>query len=103
MNFKFMIFVPISVFIVAAFYSSSIPDVFAKTVCSHTKGANFEVCTNTDTEIFKICTYPPKYNNGVRECPSLKEDLPTGLNALEATIQETQNTTKAPNTDFLKK
>ncbi|HEY7228278.1 MAG TPA: hypothetical protein VH481_09145 [Nitrososphaeraceae archaeon] len=82
MDTKLVIFVIISALLTAAFYSSSVPHVSATIYCSHKKGANYEICKNIDTQIYKICKYPEQFPSGGGAqigCSSLNEDLPTDL------------------------
>ena len=79
---KLVIFVLVGTFLLMTIYSSSVPHVSATIYCSHKKGANYEICTNTDTQIYKICIYPERFPLGGGAqvgCASLNEDLPTEL------------------------
>ena len=82
MDTKNVLFVIISALLLAAFCSASVPHVSATVYCSHKKGADYEICTNTDTQIYKICTYPERFPSGGGAqvgCSSLNEDLPPDL------------------------
>jgi hypothetical protein len=87
MDTKYLILVIISTFLIGDIYSSFMPDVSATTYCSHKKGTEYEICTNTYTQTYKICTYPERFPSGGGAqlgCSSLIEDLPTDLkNALD--------------------
>ena len=109
MDIKFVIFVFISTFLVAAIYSSSsfvqyafsiesycayYPD--GKSACIHIyedeKGAGVWICSGSHSEDTYSC------ETVVRET----SPLPPGLNdALDTAIQESRDATKIPNTDLL--
>jgi hypothetical protein len=105
MNRKFAIFMLISGVLAAAIYSSSVSYVFGKTACSSLPGSpNDYVCTNDKTKQFILCI---KTKTGY-DCEYLTHftdtNIPPALSgAVDAVIQETQNTTKGPKTDFQEK
>ena len=103
MKSKFVILVIIGTLLVAAIYSSSVSVVYAaRTVCWNVPDGKTTFCTNTGTEKFVRCDLI----SGKWVCKMMSTapstDIPPALNdALDATIGESQNTTKVPKTGIL--
>jgi hypothetical protein len=102
MDGKFVIFMAISFVLVAAIYSSSVSVAFAAFACINTKDQGLIVCTDSKAKTFTFCT---KDKNGKWNCEKALEStnkLPPDLNnAINAAIEESQDTKEGPKTDLL--
>jgi hypothetical protein len=102
MDAKFVIFMAISFVLVAAIYSSSVSVAFAAFACINTKDQGLIVCTDSKTKTFTFCT---KDKNGDWKCEKAIEStvkIPPNLqDAIDAATEESENSTKSPNTDLL--
>jgi hypothetical protein len=103
---RVLVFVAISAFLIAAIYSWSLSEVFAVKItfaCSSLKDHDGYYCANTKTKEVILCIKTKKgYDCEYLPRSPTDTNLPSDLkNALGATIQESGNTTKAPNTSVL--
>ena len=109
MDTKFVIFVLISTFLVAAIYSSTVPTAFAVWNCNIRVAVKGDkICTNRDStgKIVDViyckkgvsqCILVYGYRIGQAISPS-----PDLQNALNDNLQGSGNNTKVPNADILK-
>jgi hypothetical protein len=106
MDAKFVVFVFLSTFIVAAIYSSSLIVVHAaKDYCTHIVNNQYTCFSAAGgSATVSVCTVGKVHDTCHQyEAGKIATKLPPGAkDALDAASEQTQNTTKVPITDFLK-
>lgn len=101
MNAKVVTFAIIGALLVATIYGSSVPTVFGiKNGCSLTPGGD-AICVMKDKHVYYCTKVKTTYRCDLQVYKT--SNIPTAVqDALNHAIQESQNTTKVPNTDILK-